>query len=183
MEILTEIFIQIFQGVLQDADERIASLICTQEVYDEKILDDNVSMHVLRGAYAWLRMQRAFTGTDTPPPLIGLKVLFERLTSMISWSKEATQHHGVEREEQRAMIRRALERLPPKHKAVIVLLYFEERSCEEIAAILECSVGTVKSRLYHARQKLKELLTPYFEYGREINQNAECEIGVIHQAN
>jgi len=96
------------------------------------------------------------------------KMLFERLTSLISLSKEAAQHTTVEREEQRAMVRRALERLPPKHKAVIVLLYFEERSCEEIAEILDCSVGTVKSRLYHARQRLKELLIPYFEYGREV---------------
>jgi len=94
------------------------------------------------------------------------KMLFEHLASLISLSREATQHAAVERDEQRAMVRRALERLPPKHKAVIVLLYFEERSCEEIAEILECSVGTVKSRLYHARQKLKELLAPYFEYGQ-----------------
>ena len=109
------------------------------------------------------------------------EMLFERLTSLISLSKEALQDTAVEREEQRVMVRRALERLPPKHKAVIVLLYFEERSCEEIAEILECSIGTVKSRLYHARQKLKELLTPYFECGKEVNHNAECGIGVIHQ--
>jgi len=103
------------------------------------------------------------------------RILFEGLTSLINLSREATQHSGMEREEHRAMIRRALERLPPKHKAVIVLRYFEERTCEEIAEILECSVGTVKSRLYHARQKLKELLTPYFEYGREVNGRWKAE--------
>ncbi|MBC8231099.1 sigma-70 family RNA polymerase sigma factor [bacterium] len=93
------------------------------------------------------------------------KPLLERLTSFIAWSKESTQQSVVELQEQRAVVKQALERLSPKHKAAIVLLYFEEYSCEEIAEILECSVGTVKSRLYHARIKLKKLLSPYFFEG------------------
>lgn len=93
------------------------------------------------------------------------KPLLERLTSFITWSKESSQQSIVELREQRAVVKHALEQLSPKHKAVVVLLYFEERSCEEISEILGCSVGTVKSRLYHARIKLKKLLSPYFFEG------------------
>jgi len=100
------------------------------------------------------------------------KPLLERLTSFVAWSKESTQQSVVELQEQRAVVKHALERLSPKHKTAIVLLYFEEHSCEEIAEILECSVGTVKSRLYHARIKLKKLLSPYFFEG-EWNLHAD----------
>ena len=100
------------------------------------------------------------------------KPLFERLTSYVADFKIATQCCPVEQNEQRAVVKYALERLSPKHRAVVVLLYFEERPCTEIADILGCSVGTVKSRLYHARKKLKELLSPYFFEG-EWNPIAE----------
>jgi len=99
------------------------------------------------------------------------KPLFERLTSFIAYSKESTQC-VVEVQEQRAVVKHALERLSPKHKTVIVLFYFEGHSCEEIAEILGSSVGTVKSRLYHARIKLKKLLSPYFFEG-EWNLHAD----------
>ncbi len=52
-------------------------------------------------------------------------------------------------------IRKQVDNLPGKHKIVIVLYYFEEYSCEEIAEILGCSVGTVWSRLHYACKKLR----------------------------
>ncbi len=61
----------------------------------------------------------------------------------------------VERE---AYLRQALERLPGKHRKVIVLRYLEELSCEEVSEVLGCSVGTVHSRLHHARKKLKRIM-------------------------
>jgi RNA polymerase sigma-70 factor (ECF subfamily) len=57
-----------------------------------------------------------------------------------------------------ARIERAIESLPPKHKAVLVLRVYEEMSYEDIAGTLEISVGTVMSRLFRARQKLLERL-------------------------
>lgn len=50
----------------------------------------------------------------------------------------------------------ALERLPEKERAVIVLFYFEDRSIKEIAAILEMPAGTVKYNLSVGRNHLKE---------------------------
>ena len=53
-------------------------------------------------------------------------------------------------------LRLAVEALPEKHQRVILLRFFEDASLTEIAASLGCSVGTVKSRLHYALEKLRE---------------------------
>lgn len=53
----------------------------------------------------------------------------------------------------------AVQKLNPEHRAVIVLKYFVDRSYEDMGQILGIEAGTVKSRLYEARQQLKEQLT------------------------
>jgi RNA polymerase sigma-70 factor (ECF subfamily) len=45
--------------------------------------------------------------------------------------------------------------LPTKHQQVIYLRFYVDNSLEGIAAALGCSVGTVKSRLFHALDKLR----------------------------
>jgi len=64
----------------------------------------------------------------------------------------------VVQDERRLRLRRALARLPEKHRAVLVLRYLEGMPCVQVARVLGCSVGTVHSRLYHARDKLKSIL-------------------------
>ncbi len=53
-------------------------------------------------------------------------------------------------------LRQAIETLPEKHQRVILLRFFEDASLTDIAALLGCSVGTVKSRLHYALEKLRE---------------------------
>jgi len=53
-------------------------------------------------------------------------------------------------------IRKGLQRLPEKHKQILTLFYLEEMSVVEIAFILDIPPGTVKSRLYHAREYFKK---------------------------
>ena len=53
-------------------------------------------------------------------------------------------------------LRQAVEALPERHQRVILLRFFEDASLSEIAALLDCSVGTVKSRLHYALEKLRE---------------------------
>jgi RNA polymerase sigma-70 factor, ECF subfamily len=48
--------------------------------------------------------------------------------------------------------------LSPEHRAVVELTYYYGCSYEEIAAIAGCPVNTVKTRMFHARAKLKKLL-------------------------
>jgi RNA polymerase sigma-70 factor (ECF subfamily) len=58
----------------------------------------------------------------------------------------------------RDLLDEALRRLSPAHRAVVELTYFYGCSYEEIAAIADCPVNTVKTRMFHARAKLKHLL-------------------------
>ena len=58
--------------------------------------------------------------------------------------------------ESRIDLATAIRRLPLPHRAVVHLFYRDEMSVEEIALILEIPVGTVKSRLHSAREKLRE---------------------------
>lgn len=62
------------------------------------------------------------------------------------------------RREQAGVLGRALAALPPEQRAVVELTYFHELSYPEIAEIVGCPVNTVKTRMFHARRKLRELL-------------------------
>jgi len=66
---------------------------------------------------------------------------------------------GLERRESTADLWRAVEQLGEEHRAVLLLRYLQDFSYDEIAAALSINLGTVKSRLYHAHRKLKELLS------------------------
>ena len=52
---------------------------------------------------------------------------------------------------------RCIEMLPEKHREVIQLRFFEDASLPDMASVLGCSVGTVKSRLHHALEKLRKM--------------------------
>ncbi len=60
-------------------------------------------------------------------------------------------------------IEQAIDSLPPKHKAVLVLRVYEDLSYEQIAQTLKISLGTVMSRLFRARARLQEMLKGYKE--------------------
>ena len=55
----------------------------------------------------------------------------------------------------------AVDKLPKKQRKTVVLREVEDLSYNEIAEIMDCSVGTVMSRLYYARERLRKLLKPY----------------------
>lgn len=58
------------------------------------------------------------------------------------------------------LVRDAIGQLPPDQRDVVVLKEFDNRSYEEIASIIDCPVGTVRSRLHRARQELARRLAP-----------------------
>jgi RNA polymerase sigma-70 factor (ECF subfamily) len=60
-------------------------------------------------------------------------------------------------------IQKVLNSLSAEHRVVITLKDIEGRSQEQIAEILKCPVGTIKSRLTRAREALKERLRPFYE--------------------
>src|SRR4029453_9355781 len=53
----------------------------------------------------------------------------------------------------------AMERLSPDHRAVVDLTYFHGMGYREIAEIMSCPVDTVKTRMFHARRRLKQAMT------------------------
>jgi RNA polymerase sigma-70 factor, ECF subfamily len=65
---------------------------------------------------------------------------------------------GLLRRERIDMTWRALLDLPPHYREVIVLCEFEHMSYDEVAGLLDCPVGTVRSRLHRGRARLAEKL-------------------------
>lgn len=55
-------------------------------------------------------------------------------------------------------VRKAIAALPPEQKAAIALFYLEEMSVAEVAVALDVPAGTVKTRLMHARRKMRAAL-------------------------
>ncbi|MGC9326188.1 MAG: RNA polymerase sigma factor [Candidatus Hinthialibacter sp.] len=60
--------------------------------------------------------------------------------------------------EQREMLEKAMDSLTPKQRAIMVLRYTHHLSYEEIAEVLRCRIGTVKSRLNRAHKMMEEKL-------------------------
>lgn len=63
---------------------------------------------------------------------------------------------SVERQEFQAAVRQAVDHLAPEFSSVLILREMEGYSYQEIADIMECSLGTVKSRISRARRDLKQ---------------------------
>ncbi|MFY9429094.1 MAG: sigma-70 family RNA polymerase sigma factor, partial [bacterium] len=77
----------------------------------------------------------------------------------------------VERRELQIFIQELIGTLPPEQRLVLVMREFQELTYEEIAAALQCSLGTVKSRLSRARRALKEKLLASGEpFGSTLRQ-------------
>jgi RNA polymerase sigma-70 factor, ECF subfamily len=56
------------------------------------------------------------------------------------------------------VLRQCLRQLSPAHREIIDLVYYHERSVEEVATILDVPAATVKTRMFYARKRLAELL-------------------------
>ena len=63
----------------------------------------------------------------------------------------------------RSRVDEAITRLTPEHRAVIVMRELDGLEYQEIADAMECSIGTVMSRLFYARKKLQTMLKDVYE--------------------
>ena len=77
---------------------------------------------------------------------------------VLPWSADHDPGRTLERKELRAQIEQALSKLSPNHRAVIVMREVEGLSYTEMADVMECSKGTIMSRLFHARRRMQVAL-------------------------
>jgi RNA polymerase sigma-70 factor, ECF subfamily len=67
-------------------------------------------------------------------------------------------HALQEKKDRAALLRKALMQLSPAHREVIDLIYYHEKSMEDVAAILRIPEATVRTRMFYARKRLAEFL-------------------------
>ena len=75
-------------------------------------------------------------------------------------------HEGPHDERQSELVRQALLRLPAERREVLVLSRYEYKSYDEIARVLDCSVGAVKVRVHRAMKQLREI---YLDMAGEVS--------------
>jgi RNA polymerase sigma-70 factor (ECF subfamily) len=65
---------------------------------------------------------------------------------------------ALEKKDKAALLRQCLTKLSAEHREIIDLVYYHEKSVEEVAGIVGIPEATVKTRMFYARKKLSELL-------------------------
>lgn len=100
-------------------------------------------------SYTWVTRQSRW--------LTSLETMIDRL---VAPARTHTEYHAEMSELHRA-IQQAIDTLPPGQRMTVILYYLNDLSLKEIAYILDCPVGTVKSRLHYGREQLKRQLESY----------------------
>jgi RNA polymerase sigma-70 factor (ECF subfamily) len=115
---------------------------------------------ILRHRFLKSRRRRGATQAATSEALVGD-------------SPSASPARLAEASEDARRVRRAVAALPEEHRLVVELRFFAGASLEEIAAALGCPLGTVKSRLHHALEKLRrmDLAVNLFAASREPRES------------
>jgi RNA polymerase sigma-70 factor (ECF subfamily) len=65
---------------------------------------------------------------------------------------------AMQKKDTGAVLRKCIEKLSPEHREIIDLVYYHEKSVEEVAQIVGIPENTVKTRMFYARKKLAEQL-------------------------
>jgi len=106
--------------------------------------------------YDWVRKRRPEAGDELEDGTFGE----ERIdpASRTTPAGERRPDEALAGEELRAKIEAALDKLSPDHRQSVVLRDVHGLAYKEIAEVMECSIGTVMSRLFYARKKLQDLL-------------------------
>ncbi|MFM7181282.1 MAG: RNA polymerase sigma factor [Verrucomicrobiales bacterium] len=118
--------------------------------------------------YDWLRKKRPETATEFDEDWQSSHLAPEADSLLDAGESPAA---GLDRADLRAALDAAMEKLTPEHRQVILLKEVQDLKYQEIADVMDCSIGTVMSRLFYARKKLQELLRPaYDEFRRGGNE-------------
>ena len=153
----------IYQTVLRVVQERALAEVLVQEVF-WRVWRRSSRFAAERGQVAsWLRAMARNVGVDelrrlrAGPVLIRAAVEQSRMRELAD--DQADVVASAIKQEQRHLIVSTLQQLPIEQRQVIELSYFGGRTYKEIAAALNHPLGTVKTRAWRGRQKLKQALT------------------------
>jgi RNA polymerase sigma-70 factor, ECF subfamily len=92
----------------------------------------------------------------------------------------ATPFEQLAAREIQSAVQGALQQVPDVFRSAVILRDLEGLTYEEVAEVLECSVGTVKSRILRGRRALREILEPLLGAGESAPADADAERG-LHQ--
>jgi RNA polymerase sigma-70 factor, ECF subfamily len=76
-----------------------------------------------------------------------------------------TPEETVLKEDRTAQLRRCLAQMSREHREVIDLVYYHEKSIEEVAEIIQQPKNTIKTRMFYARKRLAQLLASHQDFG------------------
>ncbi|GAA3752056.1 SigE family RNA polymerase sigma factor [Plantactinospora mayteni] len=142
--------------------------------------EDLLQAALVKVAARWRRV----AATGDPEAYVRRVMYNERILSWRRWRRQVVQPaegvpeigpagDGADGVVSRIVLERALARLTWRQRAVLVLRFFEDLSVAETAAVLGCSVGTVKSQTSHALGRLRTLAPELAELMREPTEVAD----------
>lgn len=114
-------------------------------------------------AIDWLRRQKPQSAGEFDDENIALTPM---VGQDVSPQAEPSPEENIHRRDIIRRIEKALDQLSEEHRTVILLKEVEGLAYKEIAEVVGCSIGTVMSRLFHARKKMQTLLKDFYEKAR-----------------
>lgn len=162
---------QAFERLYQLYEKRVFQYISTL-VHDRSVAEDvvvEVMVAVWRGACTFTNSSRVSTwifGIARHKALDALRKLtrfeqermeFEHAADLSNPGEDPVE--SIARKQEAALTRQALTTLSREHQEVIRLAFYEDFPYEEIARLLGIPVNTVKTRVYYAKQQLKQRLS------------------------
>ncbi len=147
----------------EDAKELVQEAFCRilrhWDRYDDSQPLETWFLSILRNVYvdSVKRYERRF-GLSLDAPVCADRDGGATLADMLADSNEEGVLERLSRESLAGEVRRAFAGLKLEHKAVLNLCDVEDLSYEEMAQVLDCPVGTVRSRVSRAREALKQAM-------------------------
>jgi RNA polymerase sigma-70 factor (ECF subfamily) len=174
---------KVFDEIVQQHKNRIYHYICRM-THDSPEAED-LTQEVFIKAYLSLSTFRHDAAVDTWLYRIATNLVIDRFRRRkrgpLAWLTWGGEEEGdpvaelpaperssnpaavAELTELQARVQQAIASLPPKLRSAVVLHDMEGLSYEEVAAVVGCPVGTVKSRLFNGRNLLRRKLASYVE--------------------
>ncbi len=144
--------------------EAFYRLIKTWDSYDQSQRLDNWYLAILRNLYFDNRKRfekRVVCSIDVPPEL-GEDADAASYADVIADSRDMDMLERIERERSSQIVREAIDGLRENYKAILTLCDIQGLGYEEIAVVLDAPLNTVRSRLFRAREALRDALREKF---------------------